>query len=773
MQNLRDTTKKLNMEKGHILVVDDEENILSSLEGILTDEGFSVSKAKDGSEALKIITSNSPDLVLLDIWIPGIDGIQTLKTIKKLRSDLNVIMMSGHGTIETAVRATKLGAFDFIEKPLSLENVISSVHSAFEHKKLIQKTVNLTSNINIEEIIGTSKAISEVKMLVKISSYSNKNVIIQGERGTGKEFIARVIHLQSQRKDMPFIKVNCATLKEGEAEGFLFGIKRETWNQRSGVREQKGRIEQAEGGTLFLDDIEGLSIKLQNRLIEVIRDKKNKRKGHRSSVHLDTRIIGSSNQDLTEETQKGKFKEELFNLLGEAVINIPPLKERREDIPELVRYFISYFSVEYGKHIEKVDDDAMDILINFSWQGNAKELKNVIEHIVMTEQGNIITSRDVSTALPITSARGRSALFDGYSSIEEAERVWEKEFIIHHLKKNNWDISKTAKGLNTDMINLLEKLKRLDITISGSVRGSEIHNKGGHGKEEKGERYHVRQKTLERSMVLCGQGLHSGLKTGLILSPLPPNSGIIFGDISSGETVPANLDFVHSTDYATTLKNGMTSVKTVEHIMAVLHMYGITNLLIKIGDEVPIMDGSAADFCQLIEDGGIEEQEGSVEELVVDNRYIVGDISEPGQEQGSSSRYIYIEPSKDFSVHYSMDFPPPIGKSEYTFTANSKESFKKEIAPARTFAFIKEYEKLEEMGLGSGGKLSNVILVDDEKVINTPLRFNDEFVRHKILDIIGDFYLLGKPIKGCITARMSGHTENIALLRKIKEQKHN
>ena len=212
------------MNKGNILIVDDEDNILSSLEGILADEGFSVLKAKDGSEALKIIKSKSPDLVLLDIWIPGLDGIQTLKTIKMLRSDLNVIMMSGHGTIETAVRATKLGAFDFIEKPLSLDNVISTVRAAFEHKKPAKESI-ITSTIEVEEIVGNSDAISEVKRLVKASSNSRKNVVINGERGTGKEFIARLIHIQSIKKDAPFIRVNCSSLKEDEAEEFLFGIK--------------------------------------------------------------------------------------------------------------------------------------------------------------------------------------------------------------------------------------------------------------------------------------------------------------------------------------------------------------------------------------------------------------------------------------------------------------------------------------------------------------------------------------------------------------------
>lgn len=729
------------MDKGHILIVDDEENILSSLEGILTDEGFSVSKAKDGLEALNKIKSISPDLVLLDIWLPGLDGIQALKTIKKIRTDLDIIIMSGHGTIETAVKATKLGAFDFIEKPLSLENVVSTVYAALRHKKLT-RLVDTPSGIEREEIIGNSSSMSEVKTLVEMASNSDTNVIIQGERGTGKEFIARTVYLHSFRKDMPFIKMTCSIIKEDEAEEFLFGIKKEP------ALAKREATEWTEGGTLFLDDIESLSIKLQNKLITVIRDKKYNVKGDRRSISFNVRFIASSNKDLREEVKKGKFEEELLNLMGEIIITLPQLNKRRDDIPGFVKYFIKSISTEYSKNIEKVDDEAMNMLINFNWQGNVKELKNVLEHIVMTTNGSIIYARDVSTALPIISAGG----FDSYSSIEEAERAWEREFVIHHLKRHNMDISKTATSLNTDRASLLKKMRNLGISID--EQGKSIPpfvQKNG-----------IFQKTLKRSVVLCGQGLHSGLKTGLILSPLPPNSGIIFGDISSGETVPASLDYIQSTDYATTLKKGMTSVKTVEHIMAVLHMYRITNLLIKIGDEVPIMDGSAADFCQLIEDGGMEEQDEMIEKLIIDDKYMVGDIS--------SGRYIFIEPFEKFSIHYLMDYPPPIGKSEYTFTADGKESFKKEIAPARTFTFIKDYEKLEEMGLGSGGKLSNVILVDEEKVINTPLRFDDEFVRHKILDIIGDFYLLGKPIMGRITARMTGHTENITLLKKIKEK---
>ncbi|MEE9164925.1 MAG: UDP-3-O-acyl-N-acetylglucosamine deacetylase, partial [Nitrospinota bacterium] len=265
------------------------------------------------------------------------------------------------------------------------------------------------------------------------------------------------------------------------------------------------------------------------------------------------------------------------------------------------------------------------------------------------------------------------------------------------------------------------------------------------------------QRTLQRSVVLCGQGLHSGIKTGLILSPLPPDSGIVFEDISTGETVKAHIDNVASTKYATTLKKNYTSIKTIEHIMAALHMYRISNLLIKIGDEVPIMDGSARDFCELIEDGGIEEQMINLEEIVIDKEYCVK----------KNGRSIRIMPSKKFEVKYQFNSEGPIKEQKFVYSYRGKESFKNEIAPARTFGFLKEYEKLEEMGLASGGRLSNVILLDDEKVINTNLRFPEEFARHKILDIIGDFYLLGKPVRGSITACMTGHAENIALLKDI------
>lgn len=270
----------------------------------------------------------------------------------------------------------------------------------------------------------------------------------------------------------------------------------------------------------------------------------------------------------------------------------------------------------------------------------------------------------------------------------------------------------------------------------------------------------VRQKTLGKSVVANGLGLHSGVSTGVILHPLPENSGIHFGGISGDATVPAHLDFVRSTDFATSLRRGGAVVGTVEHLMAALHAYGITNLLIKMYGEIPIMDGSAIEFCRLIEEAGVEEQEGTCPEIVIDRTLSVS---------GDGPEEIVIEPADVFTVHYRLRYPSAVGTQEYTYVHRDVKSFRDEIAPARTFGFLRDFEKLERMGLIKGGRLGNCILIDDERVINTSLRLENELARHKILDIVGDFALMGRPIRGRVRARMTGHADNIALLRRVAE----
>jgi len=268
-----------------------------------------------------------------------------------------------------------------------------------------------------------------------------------------------------------------------------------------------------------------------------------------------------------------------------------------------------------------------------------------------------------------------------------------------------------------------------------------------------------KQKTLQKSVVLSGQGLHSGVKTGLILHPLPANRGILFTGISGDVTLPAHLDYVGSTGYATSLRSKGFAIGTVEHFLAVMHSYGITNLLVKVQGEVPIMDGSALEFCQAIEEAGIEEQLGDFSEIVIDRPYRV---------QAKNGESIGISPAESFSVRYLLRYPEPVGEQEHTYTYSGPEFFKAEIAPARTFGFLRDIEKLQTMGLVGGGKLNNCIIIGDDKIINTDLRYPNEFARHKILDILGDFYLLGRPIRGAITAAMTGHSDNIALLRQIR-----
>ena len=268
------------------------------------------------------------------------------------------------------------------------------------------------------------------------------------------------------------------------------------------------------------------------------------------------------------------------------------------------------------------------------------------------------------------------------------------------------------------------------------------------------------ERTIGRSVVASGTGLHSGVKTGLILQPLPPGSGILFASLSSEVVIPAHVDWVDSTGYATTLHREGLTVRTVEHLLAALHAYRITNLLVKIQGEVPSMDGSALEFCRLIDSVGVVEQDASIEEIVINRRLEV---------MRGDDEWMTIEPADGFGIRYTLVYPHPVGTQEFTYIHESPDGFRETIAPARTFGFLRDFKQLASMGLASGGRLDNCILIDDDKVVNTTLRFPDEFVRHKILDVMGDMYLLGRPLRGMITARKTGHSDNVALLREIKK----
>jgi UDP-3-O-[3-hydroxymyristoyl] N-acetylglucosamine deacetylase len=444
-----------------VLIVDDEESVVRSIAGVLEDEGFQVARAKSGEEAVKVFQEEEPDVTLLDIWMPGMDGIEVLKRFKSVAPDCQVIMISGHATISTAMTSVKLGAFDFIEKPLSLDVLLTTIRRALDHRKELV-TVRQPNEVLSEELLRVKKA-----------------------------------------------------------------------------------------------------------------------------------FLAEKNEELTGPSLASP---------GEA------------------------FAPAKG-----------------------------------------VAARKETSLLP--------------------------------------------------------------------------------------------QRTLKQSMVLYGTGLHSGKKTGLLLQPLPPHSGILFGNVSSDDVVPAHLDYVQTTEFATSLKRGGAIAKTVEHLMAVLHAYRISNLMVKMIEEIPVMDGSALEFCKIVEEAGVEEQEEKITELVVDRR----------MEIALGNKSLIIEPADVFSVRFFLNYPLPIGQQSFDFTMESEEAFRDQIAPARTFGFLKDIEMLERMGLAGGGRLHNLILLDGEKIVNTELRFPDEFVRHKILDLIGDFYLLNRPVRGKVTARLTGHSENFALMKKIQE----
>jgi UDP-3-O-[3-hydroxymyristoyl] N-acetylglucosamine deacetylase len=335
---------------------------------------------------------------------------------------------------------------------------------------------------------------------------------------------------------------------------------------------------------------------------------------------------------------------------------------------------------------------------------------------------------------------GATSAREEYASLKEARRAWERQYLVEQLRKHHWNAAHAAQALQMNERRLHRRLQTLGIRGRAGLSRSALP-----------------QRTLARSVVIYGQGLQSGVKTGMILSPLPPNSGILFGDIATGDMVPAQAAYVESTGYATTLRRGTVTARTVEHIMAALHMYRLTNVLVKIGGEVPFMDGSARDFCRLLEDAGVEQQAAEAPVLKVRERHVWG-------REAPDHQHFVIEPAAELTITYHLQYPSPIGRQEYTFRDQGPEHFKATIAPARTFGFVKEIEHLHALGMANGGRLTNVILVDESRIINTALRFPDEFVRHKVLDLLGDLYLTGKFVQGKISAFLTGHTENLALV---------
>src|SRR5436309_1202952 len=434
-----------------ILIVDDEPGIRQSLKGVFEDEGFTTEAVATGEECLEKFAEDTYDLVLLDIWLPGADGLETLRKLRQKSLATHIIMISGHATIATAVTATKLGAYDFIEKPLSLEHILLIARNALSHRRLEQANDLLRHQLEDRfNIVGESIPVKALRKQIAIVAPTNSRVLIYGESGTGKELVSRNIHFMSNRANAPFVEVNCAAIPEELIESELFGHTKGSFTGASEAK--KGKFELADGGTLFLDEIGDMSLKTQAKVLRAVEEHSFQPIGAPSAVRVDVRVITATNKNLPNEIAAGHFREDLFYRLNVIPFFVPPLRERREDIPVLARYFMRVFSAEHARGPKDFSAEALDLMIDYSWPGNVRELRNEVERLVIMVEDRVIQPRDLS--LPngtITSTKA--------STLHQARAQYEKEFILSKLRENNWNISQTARLLGLERSYLYRKMR--------------------------------------------------------------------------------------------------------------------------------------------------------------------------------------------------------------------------------------------------------------------------------------------------------------------------
>jgi two-component system nitrogen regulation response regulator NtrX len=443
-----------------ILIVDDEKNILKSLSGLLKDEGYEVQVASNGSEALSMIKDEVYQLVLLDIKMPGLDGLEVLEEIKKKRPDLIVVMMSGYGTIELATKAIKLGAYDFLEKPIEPEKILVTLKNAFRYQNLRAENIKLKSQLpKYSPLIGESRAIREVKEAIKRVAPTDARVLIMGESGVGKELVAQEIFRQSKRVSQPFIELNCAAIPRELIESELFGYEKGAFT--GAVQRQLGKFELANRGTLFLDEIGDLSLDAQAKVLRVLEEAKFRRIGGKTLIAVDVRIICATNKDLQAEIKNHKFREDLFYRLNVFPILVPPLRERKEDIPLLIEYFLSKLAEEFGQAKKHLTPEAISYLQNYSWPGNVRELRNTLERVVIMARGEKITRSDVLLVRfpPVEEINLKNRSF------REKIEAYEKRIIKEALAETGGNISETARRLKLDRSTLYRKMEYYKLRV--------------------------------------------------------------------------------------------------------------------------------------------------------------------------------------------------------------------------------------------------------------------------------------------------------------------
>lgn len=454
--------------KKRILVVDDENTILDSVKGILEDEGYEVTVVSSGKACLEVLKTVPVDLVVLDIWMPGMDGLEVLQRVKKDWPFLPVVIMTGHGTIETAVKATRMGAHDFIEKPLSYEALLLSVANALKYKELEDENVILRqhTDASVQDIIGMSPVMLKLKEQITIIAPTDAWVLIRGENGTGKELVAQTIHRMSKRSHKPLVEVNCAAIPEELIESELFGYEKGAFTG-AGVT-KRGKFDLANGGALFLDEIGDMSLKTQAKVLRILQEQRFERVGGNKTIFVDVRIIAATNKDMEKEIAEGRFREDLYYRLNVIPIEIPPLRERIEDIPLLLETFVAGFARKMGKEPLKIDAKIYECLQAYNWPGNVRELRNLAERMVILSRHDVLTCDD----LPQSYRAASRSRVDAHEmpctmlyceDFRSAKAMFEREYIAKKLAENNGNITKTAEAIGIERRHLHRKIQQLGL----------------------------------------------------------------------------------------------------------------------------------------------------------------------------------------------------------------------------------------------------------------------------------------------------------------------
>jgi two-component system, NtrC family, nitrogen regulation response regulator NtrX len=443
-----------------ILIVDDERGIREALTSILAEEGYETASAASGEECLALLDQRSIDLVLLDVWLDGIDGLETLERIRKSGLDPMVVMISGHASIESAVRATKLGAFDFIEKPLSLEKIILVIKNALEVHRLGQENRRLREELGGKtQLYGDSVPMRALRQQIALTAPTHGRVLIYGESGTGKELVARSLHAASLRSDQAFVEVNCAAIPEELIESELFGHSKGSF---TGATENKvGKFEKADGGTLFLDEIADMSLRTQSKVLRVLEEQKLEPVGSNQTISVDVRVIAATNKVLEDEIAHGRFREDLFYRLNVIPFNLPPLRERIEDVPVLARHFMSEFAAAYGRKPKELSEAAIGVMLRYHWPGNVRELRNLIERLMIVVPQDKIEPLHLPPELFRASSRMAQ---QPNATLHQARDSYEREFILRKLEENQWHMTRTAEALGLERSHLYRRMRSLGIT---------------------------------------------------------------------------------------------------------------------------------------------------------------------------------------------------------------------------------------------------------------------------------------------------------------------